>query len=82
MIDRSKYLDVFIEEARENLQIVNNVLLELEENGYKDESINEVFRIAHTIKGYCRCDRNRPYTRIDACDGGPFRSASHSQDCP
>ncbi len=51
MIDRSKYLDVFIEEARENLQIVNNVLLELEENGYKDESINEVFRIAHTIKG-------------------------------
>ncbi len=50
-MDKSKYLDVFIEEARENLQVVNNVLLELEEHGFNEAQMNEAFRVVHTIKG-------------------------------
>ena len=62
MVDKSKYLDVFIEEARENLQVVNNVLLELEENGFSEESMNEAFRVVHTIKGTAAVDRDRAHT--------------------
>ena len=51
MVDKSKYLDVFIEEARENLQGVNNVLLELEEKGFSEESMKVAYRVVHTIKG-------------------------------
>lgn len=51
MVDKSKYLDVFIEEARENLQGVNNVLLELEEKGFSEESMAVAYRVVHTIKG-------------------------------
>ena len=29
MIDKSKYLDMFVEEAQEHLQILNSVLLDL-----------------------------------------------------
>jgi two-component system chemotaxis sensor kinase CheA len=50
-MDRSKYLDVFIEEARENLQVVNSVLLSLEEKGFDEAQMNEAFRVVHTIKG-------------------------------
>jgi two-component system chemotaxis sensor kinase CheA len=51
MVDKSKYLDVFIEEARENLQGVNTVLLELEEKGFSEESMKVAYRVVHTIKG-------------------------------
>lgn len=50
-MEPSKYLDVFIEEARENLQVVNNVLLSIEEKGFDEGSMNEAFRVVHTIKG-------------------------------
>ena len=50
-MDKSKYLDVFIEEARENLQVVNSVLLSLEEKGFDEEQMNEAFRVVHTVKG-------------------------------
>jgi two-component system chemotaxis sensor kinase CheA len=50
-MDSSKYVDVFIEETRDQLQVVNSVLLNLEENGFNDEKMNEAFRVVHTIKG-------------------------------
>ena len=50
-MDRSKYLDVFIEESRDQLQAVNSVLLSLEENGFNEEEMNEAFRVVHTVKG-------------------------------
>lgn len=51
MIDKSKYLDMFVEEAQEHLQILNSVLLDLEEKGYDKEQMNAAYRTVHTIKG-------------------------------
>jgi len=50
-MDTGKYLEVFIEEATENLQNLNQALLELESNPEEEEIINNIFRIAHTLKG-------------------------------
>ncbi len=48
-MELSKYLDVFIEEAKENLQNLNEGLLKLGEG--QTGVIDEVFRSAHTLKG-------------------------------
>ncbi|WGS64525.1 chemotaxis protein CheA [Marinitoga aeolica] len=45
------YLNVFIEEANENLQRLNEELLELENNPENLEKVNEIFRVMHTFKG-------------------------------
>lgn len=45
------YLNVFIEEANENLQKLNEELLELENNPDNLERVNEIFRVMHTFKG-------------------------------
>jgi two-component system chemotaxis sensor kinase CheA len=50
-MDTNKYLEVFIEEATENLQDLNQALLELENNPEEESNINNIFRIAHTLKG-------------------------------
>ncbi|GMQ60498.1 chemotaxis protein CheA [Vallitalea sediminicola] len=50
-MDISQYLDIFIEESKEHLQSLNESLLELEKNTDNVELINEVFRVAHTLKG-------------------------------
>ena len=50
-LDISQYLSIFVEEAREHLQIMNEVMLKLERDPSNLESINEIFRVAHTIKG-------------------------------
>ncbi|MBU5437685.1 chemotaxis protein CheA [Tissierella sp. MSJ-40] len=50
-LDINQYIDVFVEEAREHLQNMNDVLLELEKNSSNLELVNEIFRVAHTIKG-------------------------------
>lgn len=50
-LDISQYLNVFVEEAKEHLQNMNDVLLELEKNPSHLGHINEIFRVAHTIKG-------------------------------
>ncbi|APT75648.1 chemotaxis protein CheA [Marinitoga sp. 1137] len=45
------YLSVFIDEANENLQRLNDELLDLENNPEDMEKINEIFRVMHTFKG-------------------------------
>ncbi|SEB02973.1 two-component system, chemotaxis family, sensor kinase CheA [Thalassobacillus cyri] len=47
----NQYLDIFIEESKENLQTVNDQLLELERNPKDLTIIQEIFRSAHTLKG-------------------------------
>ncbi|MCK4718177.1 MAG: chemotaxis protein CheA [Thermoplasmata archaeon] len=48
---RSKYLDLFVEEAGEHLQALNSLLLEMEKDQYNEERMNETYRLVHTIKG-------------------------------
>ncbi len=50
-MDMNQYLELFIEESNEHLQSMNQVLLDLENDMSNIEYINEIFRVAHTIKG-------------------------------
>lgn len=50
-MDMSQYLDMFIEESKEHLQHMNTILLDLENSPDDLNYLNEIFRIAHTIKG-------------------------------
>ncbi|AYC29261.1 chemotaxis protein CheA [Paenisporosarcina cavernae] len=47
----SQYLEMFIEESKENLQACSENLLELEKNPTDLSIVNEIFRSAHTLKG-------------------------------
>ncbi len=47
----SKYRDVFLEEATEHLAEMSRALLELEKDAARAESIDVLFRMAHSIKG-------------------------------
>lgn len=50
-LDLNQYIDVFVEEAKEHLQNMNEALLELEKDTSNISLINEIFRVAHTLKG-------------------------------
>ena len=50
-MDVSDYLPMFLAEARENLQSLNLALVEVEQNPTDAETINQIFRIAHSLKG-------------------------------
>lgn len=50
-MDMNQYLDMFIEEAKEHLQAINDNLLEFEKNPADLRIVNEIFRSAHTLKG-------------------------------
>jgi len=50
-MDYKEYLPMFLDETRENLIQLNRLLLDLEKDPYNNELLNEIFRIAHTIKG-------------------------------
>ncbi|WP_461613072.1 chemotaxis protein CheW [Clostridium sp. Marseille-QA1073] len=50
-MDTSQYLSMFLEESMDNLQTLNESLLILEQEPNDKEKLNEIFRVAHTIKG-------------------------------
>ncbi|WP_139904148.1 chemotaxis protein CheA [Clostridium thermarum] len=50
-MDTQQYMSMFLEESMDNLQTLNESLLELEQNPDDVNKVNEIFRVAHTIKG-------------------------------
>ena len=50
-MDTSQYLDLFIDETKEHLQSLNEHVLELEKDPDNADTVNEIFRAAHTLKG-------------------------------
>lgn len=50
-MQNNEYLDVFIEESKEHLQSLNDQLLLLENDPTNLDTISEIFRSAHTLKG-------------------------------
>jgi Histidine kinase-, DNA gyrase B-, and HSP90-like ATPase./Hpt domain./P2 response regulator binding domain./CheW-like domain./Signal transducing histidine kinase, homodimeric domain. len=50
-MDMNQYLDIFVDESREHLQDLNSSLLELEKDPSDKNVLNEIFRVAHTLKG-------------------------------
>ena len=47
----SQYLDIFIDETREHLQNLNTQILALEQDAENMDTVNEIFRAAHSLKG-------------------------------
>ena len=50
-MDLSQYLEIFIDETNEHLQNLNEQLLILEKEPENENTINEIFRAAHSLKG-------------------------------
>ncbi|MEG1958063.1 MAG: chemotaxis protein CheA [Lachnospiraceae bacterium] len=50
-MDVSQYLEIFIDETKEHLQSLNEQLLILESEPENENTINEIFRAAHSLKG-------------------------------
>lgn len=50
-MNMNQYLELFIEESKEHLQGLNQSLLQLEKNPEDMAVLNEIFRVAHTLKG-------------------------------
>lgn len=50
-MDVSQYLEIFVEETKEHLQSLNDNVLVLENEPENKDTINEIFRSAHSLKG-------------------------------
>lgn len=50
-MDTTQYLDVFIDESNEHIEVLYKKLLELEKDPTEKAIIEEIFRAAHTLKG-------------------------------
>ncbi len=50
-MDVSQYLEIFIDETKEHLQTLSDHLMILEKEPENAETINEIFRAAHSLKG-------------------------------
>ncbi len=50
-MDVSQYLGIFIDETRGHLQELNEQILILEKEPENEDTINEIFRAAHSLKG-------------------------------
>lgn len=49
--DMSQYLGAYLDEATDNLQQLNDLILAVEQNRQNRETVDEIFRTAHTLKG-------------------------------
>ena len=59
-MDLNQYLDIFIDETKEHLQSLNEHILILEQEPDNQNTINEIFRAAHSQRhgrtmGYLGC---------------------------
>ena len=50
-MDVSQYLDIFLDETKEHLQSLSDQLMILENEPENENTINEIFRAAHSLKG-------------------------------
>jgi len=82
-LDLNKYRILFIEEATEHLSEMSSALLELEKDSSNSEAIDQIFRMAHGIKGMAASLEYASITEVSHCledrmalirDGGEFGS--------
>ncbi|NTW98772.1 MAG: hybrid sensor histidine kinase/response regulator, partial [Geobacteraceae bacterium] len=86
--DHSKFLARFVEEAREHCSRISEGLLNLEKSPGDVETINALFRSAHTIKGSSRMMKLSGVTELshkmedvlDAVRGGKISLSSFVSD--
>ncbi len=63
-MNNNEYKDIFLNEAREYLSNLNNSLVVLEKDPSHLESIREIFRAAHTLKGMSATMGYNPMTHL------------------
>jgi two-component system chemotaxis sensor kinase CheA len=50
-MDKSKYKDLFVSESQEHLEALHEAILDLEREPDSEETLECIFRSAHTLKG-------------------------------
>ena len=50
-MDVNQYLEIFLDETKEHLESLNTQILNLEQEPEDADTINEIFRAAHSLKG-------------------------------
>ena len=50
-MDVNQYLGIFLDESREHLESLNTQIMNLEQNPEDADTINEILRAAHSLKG-------------------------------
>ncbi len=50
-LDLTEFKEIFVSESKEHLSVLNATLLQLEKNPQDIDLLNEIFRVAHTLKG-------------------------------
>jgi two-component system chemotaxis sensor kinase CheA len=63
-LDMVKFLARFVEEAREHVSRLNEGLVKLEKDPHDKETVDAVFRSAHTIKGSSRMMKLVPISEV------------------
>ena len=63
-LDMAKFLARFVDEARDHINKLNEGLVRLEKRPDDSETINDVFRSAHTIKGSSRMMKLNSITEV------------------
>ena len=69
-MDMSQYIGAFLDEATEQLQNLNDLLLSLENDPQSEEIVTDIFRIAHTLKGMSAHHGVREDCTSHPCYGG------------
>src|SRR2546425_473665 len=77
----AEILEYFVPEAQEYLEVISSCLLRMEKDPANTDTIHQLFRAAHTLKGsaYTVGDQATPRraSRRGACDGGAPSSGGH-----
>ena len=84
-LDMAKFLARFVDEARDHINKLNEGLVRLEKHPEDSETINDVFRSAHTIKGSSRMMKLNSITEVahkmeDALGALREKKIGHSRD--
>ncbi|MEK6655395.1 MAG: Hpt domain-containing protein, partial [Thermodesulfobacteriota bacterium] len=84
-LDMAKFLARFVDEARDHINKLNEGLVRLEKHPEDAETINDVFRSAHTIKGSSRMMKLNSITEVahkmeDALGALREKKICHSRD--
>jgi two-component system chemotaxis sensor kinase CheA len=66
-LDLNKYRNLFIEEATEHLSEMSSALLELEKDSSSSDAIDQIFRMAHGIKGMAASLEYGSITEVSHC---------------
>ncbi|QWR76166.1 hybrid sensor histidine kinase/response regulator [Candidatus Magnetomonas plexicatena] len=62
--DRAKFINIFVEEAKEHITKITEGLSTLEKDPSDTENLNAIFRTAHTIKGSARMLKLAPIGEV------------------